>query len=129
STGAGKSTIVNSVLGSDVTEAGIFRPTTRRPVLLHHPDDDDPIGPDMKNEVDVHATADMPRGLALIDSPDIDSVLEENRERALKVLSGADVWLLVTTPTRHGDGVPREVRCAAAGREVAIAAVLNGTAR
>lgn len=127
STGAGKSTIVNSVLGSDVTEAGIFRPTTRRPVLLHHPDDDDPIGPDMKSEVDVHATTEMPRGLALIDSPDIDSVLEENRERALKVLSGADLWLFVTTPTRYGDAVPWEVLAEAAQRDVAIAVVLNRT--
>src|SRR5664279_783927 len=39
STGAGKSTLVNSLVGEAVTEAGILRPTTRSPVLVHHPAD------------------------------------------------------------------------------------------
>ncbi|PZR55185.1 ABC transporter [Xylanimonas oleitrophica] len=37
STGAGKSTLVNSVLGEHVTAPGVLRPTTRSPVLVHHP--------------------------------------------------------------------------------------------
>ena len=48
STGAGKSTITNSLVGSDVTTAGVLRPTTRAPVLVCHPDDmawfEDPEG-------------------------------------------------------------------------------------
>src|SRR5215210_7684988 len=39
STGAGKSTLVNSLLGETVTPAGVLRPTTRAPVLVCHPDD------------------------------------------------------------------------------------------
>lgn len=39
STGAGKSTLVNALVGHPVTRSGAIRPTTRRPVLLHHPDD------------------------------------------------------------------------------------------
>ncbi len=39
STGAGKSTLVNSLVGRRVTEAGVLRPTTRTPVLVCHPDD------------------------------------------------------------------------------------------
>ena len=39
STGAGKSTLVNSILGRHVTTPGVLRPTTRAPVLVHHPDD------------------------------------------------------------------------------------------
>ena len=39
STGAGKSTLVNSLVGRRVTEPGVLRPTTRSPVLVHHPDD------------------------------------------------------------------------------------------
>ena len=127
STGAGKSTLVNSVLGREVTKAGVLRPTTRRPVLLHNPHDVDPAGPQLADEVEIVATDTIPRGLALIDSPDIDSVLEQNRERALKVLSGADLWLFVTTPTRYGDAVPWQVLAQAAQRDVAIAVVLNRT--
>ncbi|WP_448629803.1 dynamin family protein [Cellulomonas soli] len=37
STGAGKSTLVNSLVGSEVSAAGVLRPTTRRPVLVHNP--------------------------------------------------------------------------------------------
>ncbi|MCG2622363.1 dynamin family protein [Arthrobacter sp. I2-34] len=39
STGAGKSTLVNAIVGHPVTRAGAIRPTTRQPVLLHHPAD------------------------------------------------------------------------------------------
>src|SRR4051794_34357331 len=37
STGAGKSTIVNSLVGAEVSLPGVLRPTTRWPVLVHHP--------------------------------------------------------------------------------------------
>src|SRR5690625_1619575 len=127
STGAGKSTLVNSVLGREVTKAGVLRPTTRRPVLLHHPADTEPVGKTLADEVETISSETVPRGLALIDAPDIDSVLEENRDRALKVLSGADLWLFVTTPTRYGDAVPWEVLTRAAERDVALAVVLNRT--
>ena len=39
STGAGKSTLVNSLVGAVVSPAGVLRPTTRQPVLACHPDD------------------------------------------------------------------------------------------
>jgi hypothetical protein len=39
STGAGKSTLVNSLIGRVVTKPGVIRPTTRSPVLVYHPDD------------------------------------------------------------------------------------------
>ena len=40
STGAGKSTLVNSLVGQNVTRSGVLRPTTRSPVLVHHPADE-----------------------------------------------------------------------------------------
>ena len=39
STGAGKSTILNSLVGAEVSPSGVLRPTTRGPVLVCHPDD------------------------------------------------------------------------------------------
>ena len=39
STGAGKSTLVNSIARREVTRSGVLRPTTRSPVLVHHPYD------------------------------------------------------------------------------------------
>ena len=39
STGAGKSTLVNSLVGAPVSAAGVLRPTTRAPVLVCNPAD------------------------------------------------------------------------------------------
>src|SRR5699024_6499556 len=39
STGAGKSTLVNALVGDVLTRTGAIRPTTRDPVLIHHPED------------------------------------------------------------------------------------------
>src|SRR5215207_9004047 len=39
STGAGKSTLVNSLVGADVSPAGVLRPTTRSPVLVCAPEE------------------------------------------------------------------------------------------
>jgi hypothetical protein len=47
-------------------------------------------------------------GLALLDSPDIDSVLAENRALANQLLAAADAWLFVTTAARYADAVPWE---------------------
>ena len=44
-------------------------------------------------------------GLALLDSPDIDSVLAENRALATQLLAAADAWLFVTTAARYADAV------------------------
>src|SRR6059058_4147599 len=39
STGAGKSTLVNSLVRAPVSATGVLRPTTRSPVLVSNPDD------------------------------------------------------------------------------------------
>ena len=39
STGAGKSTLVNSLVGATVSAAGVLRPTTLQPLIACHPDD------------------------------------------------------------------------------------------
>ena len=70
-------------------------------------------------------TAALPRGIALIDAPDIDSVSEENRTLAKELLSAADLWLFVTTANRYADAVPWELLHAAAARSITIAVVLN----
>ena len=110
STGAGKSTLVNTLVGRPVTQTGVLRPTTRSPVLVHHPDDaewfgEDALLPDLER---VHrATTDpdalqlvesdtVPAGLAILDAPDIDSVEERNRTLASQLLAAADLWLFVT---------------------------------
>ena len=139
STGAGKSTLVNSLVGSEVSPAGVLRPTTRAPVLVCHPDDlrwfeDDRVlpglsrttgGPAPPGGLELVPTAALPVGLALLDSPDIDSVVEENRALAGQLLAAADSWLFVTTAARYADAVPWELLHAARERGTALSLVLN----
>ncbi|HEY0903613.1 MAG TPA: dynamin family protein [Marmoricola sp.] len=141
STGAGKSTLVNSLVGERVTEPGVLRPTTRSPVLVHNPQDADwfdkaRILPDLERTT--RASADpgalqlvasdaIPPGLAVLDAPDIDSVEVQNRTLAAQLLGAADLWLFVTSAARYADQVPWDFLKAAADRSAAVAIVLDRT--
>jgi len=130
STGVGKSTLVNSLVGDEVSEAGVLRPTTRRPVLVVHPADAGLLaGHPVAEDADMARTTALPRGIALLDAPDMDSVVEENRIRAYRLLESADLWLFVTTATRYGDALPWRVLGDAARRGTTVAMVLNRTGR
>ncbi len=126
STGAGKSTIVNSLLREEVSPAGVLRPTTRKPVLVHHPADAELLAAHpLLVDVDVLARQAVPRGLALIDAPDLDSLLSSNRTAAHRLLEAADLWVFVTTAARYGDALPWQVLDRAHERRTSMAMVLN----
>ena len=141
STGAGKSTLVNSLVGRRVTEPGVLRPTTRSPVLVHHPDDatwfgQDRLLPDLERvtratndpeALQLVASDSVPPGLAILDAPDIDSVEERNRTLAAQLLAAADLWLFVTSAARYADQVPWDFLRQAAERSTAVAIVLDRT--
>lgn len=163
STGAGKSTLVNSVLGELVTQPGVLRPTTRAPVLVHHPLDarwfsTDRVLPGMarvttsgsaglggtpsagattgqppdggtssepSRTLRLVPSEALPKGLALLDAPDIDSVDTVNHELAAQLLGAADLWLFVTTSARYADAVPWDLLLQAAARKAQVAMVLD----
>ncbi|MCU1673194.1 MAG: putative transporter [Frankiales bacterium] len=139
STGAGKSTLVNSILGAAVTTAGVLRPTTRAPVLVTAPADrsyfsDDRVLPGLARATGSEAGPgslrlvvqdDLPAGLALLDAPDVDSVVEANRELAGQLLAAADLWVFVTTAARYADAVPWDLLRTAEERGTALAVVLD----
>ena len=121
STGAGKSTLVNSVLGQEVSVAGVLRPTTRTPVLVANPEDVDSLSEHPLTQVcRQEVSAAIPAGLALIDASDLDSVHEANRALAGRLLEAADLWLFVTTAARYGDQTPWTTLEEAARRETPI---------
>lgn len=197
STGAGKSTLVNSLVGRRVSEAGVLRPTTRTPVLVCHPDDlhwfegdrvlprlgrvrrprpdsqyeQDSLYDDILFDIDpdpdpdpggvgdapardgrdpgdrpgqeygprrqrgeptpsphalrVETDAVLAPGLALLDAPDIDSLVVHNRELAAQLICAADIWVLVTTAARYGDAVPWHLLRTAREYDVTLATVLD----
>lgn len=140
STGAGKSTLLNSLIGREASPSGVLRPTTTTPVLVCNPSDaewfqDDRILPGLPRltgavEQGAHGLfllrdGDIPAGLALLDAPDIDSVVASNRQLASQLLAAGDLWLFVTTAARYGDAVPWEYLRKARERSTALALVLN----
>lgn len=140
STGAGKSTLVNSLVGRTVSPAGVRRPTTANPVVVHNP-------ADAKYFESEHFLPDLPRGAsaegsgapavvlvaddsiepgtAVLDCPDIDSLVESNRHLARRILMSADLWIFVTTANRYADAAPWSVLKDAAARETSVAIVLD----
>ncbi|NGO81646.1 ATP-binding protein [Streptomyces sp. YC504] len=151
STGAGKSTLVNSLVGRQVSEAGVLRPTTRTPVLVCHPDDHhwfadlrvlpeltrvwvpqssekggrDAIAKPGERALRVETAATLPRGLALLDAPDIDSLVAENRVLAAELICAADVWVMVTTAARYADAVPWHLLRTAKEYDATLVTVLD----
>ncbi len=130
STGAGKSTLYNSLLGEEVSQAGVLRPTTREPVLAFNPLDADVIveGP-VTRVARVVDHDGVPRGTGLLDAPDLDSLLSENRDTASLLLEAADLWLFVTTASRYGDALPWQALSRAKERGASVAMVLNRVPR
>ena len=138
-TGVGKSTLVNSLAGRKVTSPGLLRPTTRSPVLVHHPDDREWFGPDRvlptldrvdqptsdPEAIQLVASATVPQGVAILDAPDFDSIDDHNRELATKLLAAADVLLFVTSAARYSDQVAWLQLSLAIERETAVAVVMN----
>lgn len=141
STGAGKSTLINSILRHEVSRSGVLRPTTTSPVLIHHPDDapwfrDGRVLPSLARvsggdaepqpgTVRLEPSSDLPPGMAILDAPDIDSVVSANRELAVQLLAAADLWLFVTTAARYADAIPWRLLRQASDRGTAVAIVLD----
>ena len=125
-----------------MTLPGVLRPTTRSPVLIHHPSDaawfsGSRVLPGLARITGRHSSSDGPgalrlvstdevaAGLALIDAPDIDSVVEANRDLATQLLAAADLWVFVTTAARYADAVPWDLLREASERGTAVAVVLD----
>jgi hypothetical protein len=151
STGAGKSTLVNSLVGRRVSEAGVLRPTTRTPVLVCHPEDhhwfsgmrvlpdltrvwvphqepgDDLLlpGENPARVLRVETADTLPPGLALLDAPDIDSLVADNRTLAAELICAADIWVMVTTAARYADAVPWHLLRTAKEYDATLVTVLD----
>ena len=143
STGSGKSTLVNSIVGMPVSATGVRRPTTNSPVLACHPDDVDwfaenkflPSLPRVRQEglarpgrdglLVLAATEGMPKGLALLDTPDIDSVVKAHHEFAYQFLDASDLWLFVTSASRYADAPVWQVLQHARDRRASLGIVLS----
>lgn len=106
-TGTGKSTLVNALVGAEVTIAGRERPTTRRPALLCRPDlRPELLGIDPDSVEVVRRDLPMLRHLVLVDCPDPDTTespddAETNLARLRALLPHCDVLLITATQQKY----------------------------
>lgn len=113
STGSGKSTLFNAIVGEEIATVGVRRPTTDTPTAAIWGQDDagallDWMKVGRRHRV-VGASGDTGTlredldGLVLIDLPDVDSWHGDNRAEADRVLERADVFVWVTDPQKYAD--------------------------
>jgi energy-coupling factor transporter ATP-binding protein EcfA2 len=125
-TGSGKSTLINSLAGLEVSETGPLRPTTTGPVVLagnQHLSAFNQIS-GISCEV-VGGGAPILGSVALVDTPDLDSTSIENRAKAEILIDNADIVVFVTSALRYADLVPWEVLRRASSRGAPVINVIN----
>jgi energy-coupling factor transporter ATP-binding protein EcfA2 len=129
-TGAGKSTLFNTIAGRAVSETGVIRPTTRVAVVLVHPDDRTPLIEGAFARIPAAhlrfvEDPSIEPGLVLVDAPDIDSLEHANRELTDRLVEAADLCLFVTTATRYADRVPWTVLSRVRERGLPLQVIVN----
>ena len=129
-TGAGKSTVFNTLAGRPASRTGVLRPTTRVAVVLVHPDDravllDGTLAGVRVDQLRLVEDDAISPGVALVDAPDIDSIEHANRELADRLVEAADLCVFVTTATRYADQVPWSVLERIRERGLPLIIVLN----
>ena len=129
-TGAGKSTIFNTIAGRHASETGVLRPTTRVAVVLVHPNDraalvDGALTGMAGDQLRFVEDDAIEPGLALVDAPDIDSLEHANRELADRLVEAADLCCFVTTATRYADRVPWAVLSRVQERGLPLLVIVN----
>jgi energy-coupling factor transporter ATP-binding protein EcfA2 len=130
-TGAGKSSLLNALAGTRASPSGVLRPTTRELVAVSGVAPDRAAGSPSAFEAMAGApvrlveSAEVPEGIALVDSPDVDSVEHANRELTDRLVEAADLGIFVTTASRYADRVPWDVLARARDRGLPLLVVLN----
>ena len=110
-TGAGKSTVFNTIAGRSASETGVLRPTTRVAVVLVHPEDRDTVVAGAfaripSSQLRFVEDASIEPGLVLVDAP-------TSIRSSMPIARSPIAWskpptcaVFVTTATRYADRVP-----------------------
>ncbi|PCC35953.1 dynamin family protein [Brachybacterium alimentarium] len=148
-TGSGKSSLVNALVGADISRAAVRRPTTAEPVAAVLGDTGseallDWLEVEERHALDGTGTAleiaatpvagrrakrtepAVAPGVVLLDLPDLDSVEAGNRAIAERMTGMVDVLVWVTDPQKYADAVlHQEFVQAFAGHDAVTVLVLN----
>ena len=112
--GTGKSTLINALVGEEVTPGGRERPTTRRPQVITTPDLDlEPLGLPSDSIDVVRVDSSVLHDVVLVDCPDPDTGEAEHDsgqlDRLHKILPLCDVLLYTSTQQKYRSARVAEV--------------------
>lgn len=118
-TGTGKSSLINALLGGQVVDSSLTRPTTTKPIVIaRHGLIPEMLGIDPKEVELVHSDSPILSNLVLIDCPDPDTSLDvddrpageqtSNLARLRDILPHCDVVLVTATQQKYRSGCVRE---------------------
>lgn len=120
-TGTGKSSLVNALVGQEISRTGKQRPTTTKPLLIVHPQcEPETLGLPLE-EFELHVVeSPLLRDIVIVDCPDMDTPELETKGSNLdllhRVLPLSDVLIIVSTQQKYRDAVvTEELARAAAG--------------
>ena len=129
-TGTGKSICFNALCGADISETGVERPKTQGPIVYLHagklvdgtfpltdleihrtdgesPDKSKNSGASGRFSIVEHHRRDLEH-LAIVDTPDLDSLEVRNREIAESFYLLADIIIFVASQEKYADAVPSQ---------------------
>ncbi|MFP4247344.1 MAG: hypothetical protein ACLFQ1_09220 [Halochromatium sp.] len=109
-TGAGKSTLANTLAGSAVATTSARRPTTEVPTVIGRPAELDSVlrrgvlaAEAQRASLHTAPLESVPAGLVIVDALDVDSVETANRDITERLLEVADVWVWLATARTYAD--------------------------
>ncbi len=133
-TGAGKSSLTNALVGSDVATTGVRRPTTSTTMACVWGGDDmltssGPLLDWLEIERRHLVPSDDLGGLVVLDVPDHDSVEVGHRLEMERIAEHCDLMVWVTDPEKYADAALHRYLSSLAGHDAVTILVLNKTDR
>ena len=105
-TGSGKSSILNAIAGSEISDVGGVRPTTSTPLAIAAPEVASQIVEYLGDlGIEIRSSNSVPDWLVLIDLPDTDSVEVDHGLQVESLIPVVDVVVWVTDPEKYRDAV------------------------
>lgn len=127
-TGSGRSSLLNAIVGREVSPTGVLRPTTAAPVVwtARARASSYRRGGLAGLEAEVVATDDpIAARLTLVDAPDPDSLVRSHAATLRSLVGAVDLVIPVTTPARYADAVPWAVVARALDLGLPLMPVMN----
>ncbi len=104
-TGVGKSTLINALAGGTIASASPIRPTTMQIRVYHHqdlPQGNIPFEIGETASFVPHTRTELRRKV-VVDTPDLDSLVHENRWATQALLKAAHLVIYVFSPDKYAD--------------------------